>query len=446
MQNESWPSLVDKPLEFMEARYLYPIELAYELELRGIANPHLLEREVQVETLDRYQFDEMASGTAPDKYCDDVQRDFKYIQDALRALEPITRFLPNVTHSDQEATRARLIHLHNRARRIAPKTRGQYETKDSIVKAVVAAQYLWRPTHEPSTKANHQSTPENQRIQARMDEHSGISAMSESANNTQLARQPTPDAPTRSVRHPPNTQEPIENPNAYRQLFPQEGTYNWEYEDDIRMPQGPNLGPPNNTKLDIPPHIGPAGPNIPALPSALKGNNPLIANERNNQIRFADPVAPNSRPTVQPEPQEVQLYLNDMAQTYSHAAGLFEGNATKGPISSTRCERLENNAGVSRVEHQELVNQLLGLQETIRALQLRRDDPQPTVRPVGSNAIGNDPCGVPLPLSTVADAIACNRQPEMDPENTVYRYGNTSTRFASRKQISPDHWGFCFSG
>lgn len=174
----------------MPAQHLYPAELIYELELRGIVNPHLLDRGAQCETLDLYQRDEINSGTAPEAYCNEVQRDISYIQEALTAIEPLTTRLPNVSELVKEGTQARLIHLHNRARRMSTKTRSQYNLRESLLKAIVAAQYLWRSTDTTDVHRNNQSTPENGRP-SNVD-HLRAAEQSNSINLTQLAQQPTP--------------------------------------------------------------------------------------------------------------------------------------------------------------------------------------------------------------------------------------------------------------
>lgn len=405
-----------------------------------MVNSHLLDRTSQCETLDLYQREEIRLGTAPDLYSQKAQRDFEYIQAALTALDPLAKQLPNVSEEIKESTQARLIHLHNRARRIATKTRSQFNLREALTTEIVAAQYLWHAeSNSLSIHRNNQSTPEG--ILTGNGVHIARVNNSSPANVTQLAQQPTPTLNVNQVTN--STDGGVIRNNSYSAY--QQPTINDYYEDPINHYRGPLLNQYPQSRIEDNKSDYPRNSHLNTIPSAMRKASGGAAPERIQQLRFAENTNNYMQArSLSPAPHQVHQYLNNMAETYSHAAELFENDQTRAPISSTVYERVDPSSGVSRAEHQALISQMINLQNSIKGMHLPRNEWNGNPR---EQAHRGEHLNIDGPENN-HNHFCQNDVPngDQDPENTVYRYGNTSTRFASRKQISPDHWGFCFSG
>lgn len=453
-------------LPYIFPQWLSQEELYYEAFIRGIAEPETFTREALCRLVRQYQLQERRAGCVVDTMIGDIHRETNIIMNAMAEISSEHSRDERIAFQGIEVIRNRLIHLMNRARRIATKTRTQKDDIAQIIASIVAAIDRWGPRETPipdmertiPTDGNPPTSHAAQEFsQGAPPSNHHTSDMSE------LARMFTPE-PATPEHEPPSNAANANDPtgvNQYvtgpaRQLFNAKmpanstPTQSRKSNDHMQFERPPTMastirGPPMTTR-------GPT--NRQPLPSALKVPGVGSQSSKTQQIRFDEGTQHQvfEGMSDRSNPQQVQQYLGRMAQAYSHAAQIYAAT-----------DRTADDS--SRTEHQRLVEKIQSLWADLQTVQTAIDSmgmsenqtafhPSPeSIAPSRDRPTGHQTAEPAILTNNIVSSTIAPRadQPiddmqSVDPEETVFRHHNNTSQFAIRKQISPDRWSFTFSG
>lgn len=132
-----------KPLEFIEPLHLLPEERAYELMSRKVAQADMRDDTYNCDWLRRLQNQETVEGIASDAVNHNVLGEEKTITATLNEIKIAHTRIRNMTAQQRAVIHSRLTHLYNRARRLSPRSRQAQSLAQWCVTAVLEARRVW---------------------------------------------------------------------------------------------------------------------------------------------------------------------------------------------------------------------------------------------------------------------------------------------------------------
>lgn len=424
------------PTAYINPAWLTAEERTYELRVRNLDVAHTFTPTQQCSLLHRFQIEELRAGRAPPTEQGPATIESNIVRTALAVIrEQSAEAQETMEEAERNRIRNRLLHIFNRARRIRTTTRGSEEEKDRLVREVFQEIGRWgeptgpRPVRTPS-----------------LAEQSVREFAASPMNNC-----------TSTERGTPPQQQLIE-------LSPKRN--------------GANAGT-SHDRTGLLAQTMRQGPGLPAsTPAAMSA-----PSERNATARSAlrTPGRTESRPLTeqqlrfqeQPQPNRaVHDFLQDQAETYHFAAQVVQQRAAEatreirddGGARATAYEVSSNDERQAicwemsdiRKQVAELHSLLTSHVEDLRAESMhprpeaaaddtQRSDGRPPPRRSGETTVHDQP--PPRRSGETAD------RDQSPPRNESWQQADQTVvrtfyegKYAPRKQISPERWGFVFSG
>lgn len=399
-------------LPYITPHQLNRRELFYEAFIRGISEPETFTHEALCRLVHQHQMEEMRTGSSPETLVSDMNGELAIIMDAMAEISSIHSREVQMGPVERDGIRNRLIHLLNRSRRIQTKTRTQKAEVGQVIATVERARVRWGPREgivPEVTRVTPPSRPE---------------ATPNGSDHASLSRLATPE-PAQHGQHQQSVEAnaPLFHMNAMVNSTPTRNQENGSL-----MPVGSSSTTMNT--IQRPTILDERASNQVSMPSALRDPS-SGTHASNKQLRFTE---------ESDRQKDIQQYLTRTSQAYAHAAAVCAEGETS---------HLES----SRYEHQKLLDQIQSLMYELQRTQLMTTPPSTSTGVVaGSYAQPPHQVGHSVPKSNGPSAPSPNtseaepRSTEVDdPERTVFRH-QSNPQYAIRKQISPDRWGFVFSG
>lgn len=374
-------------------------ELHYEMGIRGVTEIETFTKEALQQMLHTHQLQEMRQGFVAGTITTNTMEEIRTVATAITMISNESNH--EVEHSKEEVEwiRNRLLHLLNRARRIDTRTRSQQEEVERLKQTIKNNIIRWGPRERRLPFLEH---TQSMRLQ---------SSLGQLSENASLTRQPTPETHQKesvSTEMPTNSTPTQTTGIPNRQLFGPPSTFI------------SRIGNPQNTQ------------------SVLKST--TNTHDRNHRLRFSESIEEIEKIRAQDgrSTRDVLGFLNQMSQAYAHAADVYEQENPDEPSEN-------------QIEHQKLLDKMQSLMLEVQRTQTAIEEGRTNGNDNAQHGPNKSRPIVPMSLEPQQSPVTSSKYQRPtcdleDPEQTVHRQLGHSSQFAVRKQISPDRWGFTFSG
>lgn len=421
MANTMIDHLVYQPLDYINPESLSQEELNYELMIRGFRGVMVMAHLAKTRSLETAQREESRKGATTQMRVTGFVSEYDIVFRTLGEINQHLGLQPSIQGGPLEQIEHRLIHLLNRSRRMLVENEDQRMLRQELMDQVITSLNQWR-----GISVQHQ-VPEPQSIvnQAllRTDEASNAQQSIWGRCSIPLMENEMVNIPTiggAAATFNPTVGSPTAGGNR-------------------TVTGGHLLGAASSTRRDQPTNdhsqrglqvndeqFNPRG-NYLDMSIAAFGKPPVASPFLQNR----DGANREQGAALPPIGGQSRLQFRDTFTSHPATSDLLPSlSCPQMPQSQPQTSRSDETEAQLWRTIQELQSQLAQLK-------------QASGRPTASTPESRVPV-INLTEQPVSNSVQTQREAES--EDTVYRHDSRISRFATRKQISPDRWGFTFSG